>query len=77
MISIGALPAGARLLAVVLMAVLFTVIGVSWCVNADQQTATSHPVSHGGLVIEDDGGVPAVIGLTDRDDDRAGSRRVG
>ncbi|ROP42026.1 helix-turn-helix domain-containing protein [Saccharothrix texasensis] len=80
-ISIGALPAGARLLAVVLMAVLFTVIGVSWCVSANQQTATRchhpHPVPHGGLVIEDDGGVPAVIGLTDRDDDRAESRRVG
>jgi hypothetical protein len=80
-LSIGALPAGARLLAVVMMAVLFTVVGVSWCVSANQQTGTRchrpHPTPRGGLVIEDVTGVPAVIGLTGRDADRSESTRFG
>ncbi|WP_033443039.1 hypothetical protein [Saccharothrix sp. NRRL B-16314] len=80
-LSIGDLTAGARIVAVVMMAVLFTVIGVSWCVNVGRQTGTRchrpHPVPHGGLVIEDVTAVPVVIGVAGWDDDRSESVRLG
>lgn len=81
--SIGDLSAGARLVAVVMMAALFTVIGVSWCVNVGRQPETRcrrpHPAPHRGLVIEDVTAVPTVLGATgwDEGDDRSESTRLG
>lgn len=60
-------PSGQQMWAVVLMALLFTVIAASWCLGADPwnvpEPRDRRPSAHGGLIIEVAVAAPAVIGV--------------
>ncbi|MFD0201903.1 MULTISPECIES: hypothetical protein [Saccharothrix] len=65
---------------VLMMALLFTMIAVSWCVGANQRDDTDRwhrgPSPDGGLMVEEVVGAPAVIGLDDESEPHpAGSAR--